>query len=101
MESDRELLSRYLAHADEAAFREIVGRYIGLVYSAARRQVGDAHLAEDVTQMVFTRLAGKARELREDSVLAGWLYADTRLTSLQLLRQERRRQKREDEFMEE
>jgi RNA polymerase sigma factor (sigma-70 family) len=99
MVSDGELLRRYMAAGDEEAFREIVERYINLVFAAARRQVQDAHLAEDVTQLVFVRLARNARRLRPDSVLAGWLHADTRLTALQVLRQERRRRAREGEMI--
>src|SRR5678815_1680588 len=76
-------------------------RYINLVFASARRQVSDAHLAEDVTQLVFVRLARSARKLRPDSVLAGWLHADTGLTALQVMRRERRRQRREEQVINE
>ena len=91
MNDDRELIIRYARQRDEGAFGELVHRYLNLVYSAALRQVRDPHLAEDVSQMVFAKLARKAGSLPEELVLAGWLHADTRLTSLQILRQERRR----------
>ena len=68
---DGELLRRYVANADDDAFRETVDRYIALVYSSACRQVRDPHLAEDLTQIVFSRLARKAASLRNNSVLAG------------------------------
>lgn len=58
MGTDPELLSRYLAAHDEAAFGALVQRHLNLVYSVALRQVGgDAHLAQDVAQRVFADLA--------------------------------------------
>jgi DNA-directed RNA polymerase specialized sigma24 family protein len=83
---DKTLLQRYCAHDDQEAFRELVRRYIALVYSAALRQVEDPGLAEEVVQITFTRLAQRAGRIREGTVLAGWLHADSRFTALQLLR---------------
>jgi RNA polymerase sigma factor (sigma-70 family) len=98
MEDDRQLLRRYAADGSEAAFVELVARHVNLVYSAAlRRTGGDAHLAQDVAQLVFTDLARKARSLPENVVLAGWLHRATRYAAAQLLRTERRRAAREQE----
>ena len=95
--NDMELLRDYDRHASEAAFAELVQRHIGLVYSAALRHVGIAAQAEEITQAVFIILARKASGLRPDTILEGWLYETTRLTSLSFLRGERRRQFREQE----
>ncbi|HEX5219304.1 MAG TPA: sigma-70 family RNA polymerase sigma factor [Verrucomicrobiae bacterium] len=98
MDDDRQLLRRYAADGSEAAFGELVARHVNLVYSAAlRRTGGDAHLAQDVAQLVFTDLARKARTLPENVVLAGWLHRATRYAAAQLLRTERRRAAREQE----
>lgn len=94
---DAELLARYAQARDEVAFAELVRRYLGLVYHAARRQVGDTHRAEEVTQEVFTRLARKAPGLTAHTSLAGWLHATTRHAALESLRAERRRRTRERE----
>ena len=79
MLDDRQLLRRYADDGSEAAFGELVARYVNLVYSVAlRRTGGDNHLAQDVAQLVFTDLARKARSLPKGVVLAGWLHRATR-----------------------
>ena len=95
--SDMELLQNYDRQGSEDAFAELVRRHINLVYSAAFRRVGIAAHAEEITQAVFVILARKAVSLRPDTVLEGWLYETTRLTSSSFLRGERRRQFREQE----
>src|SRR5687768_12093516 len=92
--SDRELLRRY-AQGDEAAFGRIVAAHVDFVYSSARRQVNDPHLAEDVTQVTFLILARKAASLPADVVLAGWLFKATRFVAKDVLKAQRRRQRHE------
>jgi RNA polymerase sigma factor (sigma-70 family) len=95
---DSALLHRYARTRDEAAFAELVRRYLNLVYFAALRQVGgDAHRAEDVTQNVFTLLARKAASLTRHQTLAGWLHTTTRYAASEAMRAERRRLAREQE----
>ncbi len=98
MNTDAELLRRYIAQKSEPAFTELVQRHIGLVYSVALRRVGgDAHLAEDVAQKVFADLARKAASLLERASLSGWLFASTHLASAAVVRREQRRKTRETE----
>jgi len=98
MSDDRQLLAEFCRNGSEAAFRQLVGRHLNLVYSAAMRIVnGDTHLAQDIAQLVFSNLAGKARALPANVVLAGWLHRDTRFTALEWLRREHRRIERERE----
>jgi RNA polymerase sigma factor (sigma-70 family) len=75
--TDRELLERFTTLQDRGAIDTLVRRYVDLVYASARRQVGDPHLAEDITQAVFLTLARKARLVMPDR-LAGWLFTATR-----------------------
>ena len=75
---DLSLLRKYVEDRDEQAFAEVVRRHVDLVYSAARRQLSDPSAADDVTQLVFVTLAGKARALRPGCVLAAWLLSVTR-----------------------
>lgn len=96
--NDSELLERYSEGGCEAAFTEVVQRHVDLVFSAALRQVGgDRHLAEDVTQSVFTDLARKARDLARRELLSGWLYTSTRFAAAKRVRAEQRRFAREQE----
>jgi RNA polymerase sigma factor (sigma-70 family) len=96
--TDSELLRAYVEERSDAAFAELVQRYIGIVYHAAVRQVGgDAHRGADIAQAVFSVLAVKAGGLRNHPSLAGWLHTTTRLTALRTIRAERRRQAREAE----
>ncbi len=96
--TDGELLRRYTRDRSEAAFEELVRRHVNLIYSAALRQVsGDAQLAEDVTQSVFTDLAGKAAQLTCHPSLTGWLYTSTRFIAANIRRTEQRRTAREQE----
>lgn len=92
---DWELLQEYAKHRSEAAFTELVQRHLNWVYSAALRQVGDPHLAEDVTQAVFVLLARKAGSLRRGTILPGWLFRTTRFVAARAVRTERRRKARE------
>ncbi len=98
MTDDARLLNRFVKGGEEAAFRELVGRQFGLVYSVALRQLnGDTHLAQDVAQTVFTDLARKARFLSSNVVLSGWLYEAARFAASNLIRNEQRRRVREQE----
>jgi RNA polymerase sigma factor (sigma-70 family) len=98
MNNDAELLSRFAERGDEGAFGQLVARHLDLVYSAALRQLnGDAHLAQDVAQTVFMDLARKARSLRREVVLSGWLYRAAGLAAAKVVRGEQRRRAREQE----
>lgn len=98
MKDDATLLRAYARDRSEGDFAELVRRHVNLVYSAALRQVnGDTHLAEDVTQLVFSDLARKAARLADHRVLAGWLFTSTRFAAAKLVRGEQRRRAREQE----
>ena len=98
MIDDTELLRRYVESRDEAAFSELVRRHVDLVHSVALRQVnGDAHLAADVTQAVFTDFARKAATLGSHRVLTGWFFTSARFAAAKAVRSEQRRHAREQE----
>lgn len=93
---DHELLREFVQRRSEDAFSRLVERHLRMVLSAARRMSGDDHLAQDVTQNVFTMFAQKARDIRPPQVVGGWLYNTTRHLAMHAVRGERRRREREE-----
>src|SRR6266496_4066474 len=101
MMENQNWLAEYVQTGSDASFRELVTRYVDLVYSTALRLVGgDTHRAEDVAQTVFVRLARVARTLPTDVKLGGWLHRDTCFAASTVMRGERRRQSRERQAVE-
>ena len=80
--TDAELLDRYLAGEDEAAFATIVRRHGPMVYGVCRRVLRDSHEADDACQAVFLVLVRKAGAISPRSMLGNWLYGVARRTSL-------------------
>jgi RNA polymerase sigma factor (sigma-70 family) len=93
MTSDERLLHRYSNGGDPTAFRGLVDRHAGLVFSTSLRITGDRQLAEDVCQDCFLELASKCRTVREN--VAGWLHALATSRSLNAIRARKRRAQRE------
>jgi RNA polymerase sigma factor (sigma-70 family) len=92
--TDQELLIAFQRSAGDAAralFSELIHRHVDFVYSVARRQMKEAHLAEDVTQEVFIALLHKASRMAAGVPLTGWLFTTTRRKCLQAHRAAGRR----------
>jgi RNA polymerase sigma factor (sigma-70 family) len=94
-----ELLAEFRGTRAEAAFSELVRRHTNLVYSIAKRRVADATLAQEVTQIVFIRLAKAPPKLDLDAQLLAWLHRTTVHVSIDLRRSETRRRAREQHAM--
>ena len=75
----------------------MVRRYTNLVYSVAKRRLSNVTLAQEVTQIVFIRLAKTVPQLRGDAALVAWLHRTTVHVSIDLWRSETRRRVREEQ----
>jgi RNA polymerase sigma-70 factor (ECF subfamily) len=92
-DDDFDLLRRYAGLGDPHAFAEIVQKYSGFVYSTCLRVIGDAARAEDLSQETFFRLMRRPHEVRRN--LGGWLHRTATHVSLDALRSESSRRRRE------
>ncbi len=71
---DDQLLDRFLATRDGAAFEALLGRHGPMVLRVCRAVLRNPSDAEDAFQATFLVLVKKARTLRGRANLGGWLY---------------------------
>lgn len=94
--SDISLHERWLSQRDGDAFAEIVARHSGMVYGTCKRILRNATEAEDVAQECFIDLAQSSKVIKPS--LAGWLYTAAFRRSLNRIKAEERRKRREAQF---
>lgn len=94
-QTDVELMDAWRGRRDRDAMDVLIRRHIDFVYATARRQTGDADLAQDVTQAVFMLMLQKAPRIRCAAALAVWLHRTTGFTACNARRMELRRIRRE------
>jgi RNA polymerase sigma-70 factor, ECF subfamily len=78
------------AHGDMQAFRLIVERYQGMVYSVAYNVLGDYTDAEDAAQETFLRCYRKLSQYRGDAAFSTWLFRLALSSAVDYRRRERR-----------
>lgn len=91
---DEELLARFAADRDEAAFGELVRRHGPAVYRECLRGAG-SDAADDAFQATFLILARRAGRLDRPDRLAGWLFGVASRVARRARRQLARRRSRE------
>ncbi len=87
--SPGELVER-AARSDEAAWRELVDRFSGLVWAITRAHNLSSSDAADVSQTVWLRLVDNLDRLREPERVGAWLAATTRHECIRVSRLRRR-----------
>src|SRR5262245_59707050 len=93
--SDRELVERFLATHDEAAFQAILHRHGPMVFRVCRRVLPSEQDAEDAFQATFLVLARAARTIRKQTSLASWLHGVAYRAALKARTSALRRRKHE------
>lgn len=93
--TDRQLLQRFVQMGDEHAFAALVRRHASLVLNTCRRQLRDAHDAEDAFQAVFMVLARKAGNIQWQDSVAGWLHEVAYRVAAEARKKSARRRSRE------
>jgi RNA polymerase sigma factor (sigma-70 family) len=71
--TDGELLTRFIARREEAAFTVLMERHGAMVLAVCRRHL-DHHDAEDVFQATFLLLVRKAMSIRKHESVGSWLH---------------------------
>lgn len=101
-DTDFELLQKFVAQRDEAAFSDVVGRHGAMVRGICERVLGDPAGADDACQATFVMLAVKAPELSRrrwrSATLASWLYRVAFNKAIELCRRQRSRRRTEQSF---
>src|SRR5262245_44126440 len=79
--ADADLLGRFVAAGDPAAFEALVRRHGPMVLGVCRRLLGNPHDAEDAFQATFLVLVRKASSVAPRSLVGHWLYGVARKTA--------------------
>jgi RNA polymerase sigma factor (sigma-70 family) len=89
--SDAQLLDRFLANREEAAFAALLDRHGPMVWRVCQRILRHRQDAEDVFQATFLTLARKASAIRKRASVSCWLHGVAYRLSRRLQAEQRRK----------
>jgi RNA polymerase sigma factor (sigma-70 family) len=93
--TDAQLLHRFTADREEAAFTTLVRRHGRLVWGVCRHLLPSEHDAEDAFQATFLVLARRARSIRKHEAVGSFLYGVAYRVAMRAKQGMRKRQARE------
>jgi len=96
---DAELVERFVASQDAAAFEALVRRHGPMVLGVCRRVLNDPNDAEDAFQATFVVLLRRIGSLERPQLLANWLYGVAGRTAREARNRLGRRRAREQQAM--
>ncbi len=94
---DGQLLARFAADRDEAAFEALIERHGAMVLTTCRAVLRNEHDVEDAFQATFLVLAQKAGSIRGSDALGGWLHRVAYRASVQASTDAAQRRRKEAE----
>jgi RNA polymerase sigma factor (sigma-70 family) len=97
--TDGELLGRFLAQRDEAAFEALMRRHGPMVLAVCRRVLANADDAEDAFQATFLVLVRKAASIKDRELVGNWLYGAAYRAALESKAARRRSRERQVDTM--
>src|SRR5215469_6656008 len=93
--SDVDLVRAYRS-GDIHAFEELHRRYVGSIFRLVRRKLGDALLAEDISQETFLKALRMLDRVDDDFNFGGWVHTVARNLCFDELRRRQRDLRVED-----
>lgn|GEM_PF-1356439 len=88
---DAELVERFVAARDQAAFGELVRRHSPVVLGVCRRVLHDSNDIDDAFQATFLVFVRDVKRVRKRTSLSSWLYGVAYRLSLRAARTKQRR----------
>jgi RNA polymerase sigma-70 factor (ECF subfamily) len=98
--TDGQLLERFVARRDEAAFEALLRRHGPMVFGVCRRILGNCHDADDAFQATFLVLVRRGDAVRPREMVGAWLHGVAYRTALEARAKRARRRAREKQVVE-